>query len=168
MYICEFRTIISFGFLNYPEISVSWPQQPGVVMGTDCSPASWPLPAQQHGPTAPATRLLLQELLSVPIWGPPWTYKLLVSESCLTLLQPPGLYPARLLRPGISQERILEWVAISFLRSSWLRDRTSSPALAHGFFATEPPGKPPHKNCRITVYPNFCLGFICHSFSISM
>ena len=86
----------------------------------------------------------------------------LVSKLCLTLLRTPGLYPARLLRPGISQERILEWVAISFSRrSSWLRDWTSSPALVHGFFATEPPGKPPHTNCRITVYPSLCLWDSC-------
>ena len=42
----------------------------------------------------------------------------------------------------ISQERILEWVAISF---SWdLPDpgiESVSPALAGGFFTTEPPGR---------------------------
>ena len=39
---------------------------------------------------------------------------------------------------GISQARILEWVAVSCSRgSSWPRDRTASLALAGGFFITE-------------------------------
>ena len=46
---------------------------------------------------------------------------------------------------GISQARILEWVAIPFSRgSSRPRDQTCLlhlPALAGGFFTTEPPGK---------------------------
>ena len=37
---------------------------------------------------------------------------------------------------GILQARIQKWVAISFFRSSW----PMSPALAGGFFTTEPPG----------------------------
>ena len=41
----------------------------------------------------------------------------LVTKSCPTLLQPYGLQPARLLY-GISQVRILEWVAISSSRVS--------------------------------------------------
>ena len=37
----------------------------------------------------------------------------------------------------------LEWVAISFSRgSAQPRDGPVSPALAGGFFTTEPPGKP--------------------------
>ena len=47
---------------------------------------------------------------------------------------------------GIFQARILEWVAISFSRgSSHLRDWTASPALAGGFFVTEPPGSLPDR-----------------------
>ena len=44
---------------------------------------------------------------------------------------------------GISQARILEWVAISFSRGpDWIRYITHTPpALAHRFFSTEPPGK---------------------------
>ena len=43
----------------------------------------------------------------------------------------------------ISQARILEWVAISFLReSSRSRDRTQVSCIAGGFLTTEPPGKP--------------------------
>ena len=44
---------------------------------------------------------------------------------------------------GISQARILEWVATSFSRgSSQPRDQMVSLALAGEFFTTEPPGKP--------------------------
>ena len=44
---------------------------------------------------------------------------------------------------GISQARILEWVAISFSRgSSQPKDRTHIFCIAGGFFTTEPPGKP--------------------------
>ena len=46
---------------------------------------------------------------------------------------------------GIFQPRILEWIAISYLRaSSQPRDETTSPAspaLAGRFVTTEPPGK---------------------------
>ena len=44
---------------------------------------------------------------------------------------------------GISQARILEWVAILFSRgSSQPRDQTHISCMAGRFFATEPPGKP--------------------------
>ena len=47
---------------------------------------------------------------------------------------------------GIFQARILEWVAISYSRESSQPGIKStfpgSPALAGGFFTTEPPGKP--------------------------
>ena len=47
---------------------------------------------------------------------------------------------------GISQKRILEWVAISFSRgSSGPRDGTCVSCLAGGFFTTEPPWKPIRK-----------------------
>jgi len=63
-----------------------------------------------------------------------------VSDSFAT---PHVLLPARLLCPGILQARILEWVAISSFKD--LPDpgiTLTSPALAGGFFTTEPPGKP--------------------------
>ena len=48
---------------------------------------------------------------------------------------------------GISQARILEWVAISFSRgSSSPGIEPVSPAMAGEFFTTEPPGKPNVKN----------------------
>ena len=44
---------------------------------------------------------------------------------------------------GISQARILEWVAISFLSGcSWPMDQKLHPALAGGFFISEPSGNP--------------------------
>ena len=44
---------------------------------------------------------------------------------------------------GISQARILEWVAISFSVGSFqLRDRTHVSCIGSGFFTTESPGKP--------------------------
>ena len=43
----------------------------------------------------------------------------------------------------LSQARILEWVAISFSRASFLpRNQNCVSCLAGGFFATEAPGKP--------------------------
>ena len=43
---------------------------------------------------------------------------------------------------GISQARILEWLAISFSREKNPGKEPRFPALAGRFFATEPPGKP--------------------------
>ena len=55
----------------------------------------------------------------------------LVTKSCPTLLQPHGLQPARLLY-GISQVRILEWVAISSSRvSSQHRAQTHVSCRSH-------------------------------------
>jgi len=56
---------------------------------------------------------------------------------------------------GALQARILEWVALPSSRgSSRSRDRTPSPALAGGFFTTEPPGKP--QLDHIIPYLNSC------------
>ena len=45
--------------------------------------------------------------------------------------------------PGISQARILEWVAMSFSRgTSQPRDWTHVSCVEGGFFTSEPPGKP--------------------------
>ena len=52
---------------------------------------------------------------------------------------------------GISQARILEWVAILFSRgSSRPGDRTLVSCLAGGFFTTETPGKPTQNFIRDT------------------
>ena len=63
-----------------------------------------------------------------------------VTKSCPTLVTP---WTVALLCPGISQARILEWVAISFSRGScWPRDRIWASCIAGRFFTAEPPGKP--------------------------
>ena len=64
-----------------------------------------------------------------------------VAKSCPTLFDHKDCSLPGSSAHGISQARILEWVALSFSRgSSWPRE-PSPPALA-GFFITEPPGKP--------------------------
>ena len=58
---------------------------------------------------------------------------------------------------GISQARILEWVAISFFRgSSQPRDLTQISCLAGGFFTTEPKKKKNTKNRAILKAKNPC------------
>ena len=67
----------------------------------------------------------------------------LVAQLFQTLWQPNGLYPSRLLCPWNIPGKDMEWVAISFSgRSSDPTIEHTSPALASGFFSTEPPGKP--------------------------
>ena len=63
-----------------------------------------------------------------------------VSQLCLAFCDPMDSSPPGSSVHGISQARILEWVAISYSRGpSRPRDRTCiSPALAGGFFTTEP------------------------------
>ena len=67
---------------------------------------------------------------------------MLVSQSCLTLCNPTDCSPPGFSVLGILQARILEWVAIPFSRgSSRPRDQIHIPALAGGFFTSEPPEK---------------------------
>ena len=67
----------------------------------------------------------------------------LATKLFLTLCDPVDSSPLGCSVHGISQARILEWVAISFSRgSSWPRDKTHISWLAGGFFTTEPPEKP--------------------------
>ena len=70
------------------------------------------------------------------------TIVVLVAKSCPALCNPMGCsWPGSSVR-GISQARILEWVAIPFSRgSSRPRDQIHIPALAGGFFTSEPPEK---------------------------
>ena len=63
----------------------------------------------------------------------------LVTQSCPPLCNPMDYSPPSSSVHGISQTRILEWVAITFSRGS-IQPR--SPALAGGFFTSEPPEKP--------------------------
>ena len=65
-----------------------------------------------------------------------------VPPSCLTLCNPMHCGPPGFFIRGISQARILEWIAVSFSRgSSPPRDQTYISCVAGGFFTTEPPGK---------------------------
>ena len=67
----------------------------------------------------------------------------LVPKLSPTLLWPHDYSMPRSSVHGISQARILEWVALSFSRgSSWSRDQTCVSCLAGRFFTTKPPGKP--------------------------
>ena len=80
---------------------------------------------------------------SESVWGKSFCWLLLITcmcaQSCLTLCNPMDCGPPGSSIHGILQARILEWGAISSSRgSSWPRNRTVSPALAGGFFATEP------------------------------
>ena len=65
----------------------------------------------------------------------------LVAQSCPTLCSPVGCSLPGSSVLGISQTKILEWVAISFSRrSSWTRDWTLIFCIGSRFFTTEPLG----------------------------
>ena len=117
--------------------------------------------------------------------------RFLVTKSCSTLCDPMDCSPPDSSVHGISQARILEWVATSFSRgSSRLRHQTrvscKSP-LAGGFLTTEPPGKPkipqalPPRESGFKSQSGFCPGLnsinsspnlsckvslVCHAFYI--
>ena len=66
-----------------------------------------------------------------------------MAKLCPTLYKPMDCNPLGSSAHGISQARILEWVAISFSKgSSQPRGCTYIFCLAGGLFTTEPPGKP--------------------------
>ena len=68
---------------------------------------------------------------------------LLVTQSGLTLCDPMDYSLQNSSAHGISQARLLEWVAISFSRApSQRRDWTCVSCIAGRFFTTEPQGKP--------------------------
>ena len=76
-----------------------------------------------------------------------------VAKLCLTLCDPVDCSPPGSSVHGILQARILEWVAISFSRNlpnSGIEPL--SPALAGGFFTTEPPEKPISVRTYIHTY----------------
>ena len=70
----------------------------------------------------------------------------LVTKMFSTLCDTMDFSPPGSLVHGISQAKILEWVAISFSRGPFFLPGTQSayPALIGGFFTNEPPGKPTH------------------------
>ena len=71
--------------------------------------------------------------------------KMLVTQSCLPVCDPMACGPPGSSVHGISQARILEWVAIPFSKGShWSMDGTYAFCIAGRFFTTEPPGMPIH------------------------
>ena len=68
--------------------------------------------------------------------------KVLVAQLCLILCDPMDCSLPDSSVLGISQARILEWVAMSFSRGSLPpKDTTCIPSTVGEFFTTEPPGK---------------------------
>ena len=87
------------------------------------------------------------QALALQLESPP-KVKVLVVQSCPTLCDPRDCSPPGSSVYGISQTRILEWVAISSSKgSSWLRDWTRVSCIASRF-TTEPPEKPICSNKR--------------------
>jgi len=64
------------------------------------------------------------------------------AQSCPTLCNPMDCSPRDSSLRGISQARILEWVATSYCRGSSQHRELVSPALAGRFFTTAPLGSP--------------------------
>ena len=77
----------------------------------------------------------------------------LVAKCCLTLLQPHGLYPARFLCtldfPGKNARMGYPYPSPGDLPNPGIEP--APPALAGGFFTTEPPGKPTPNRKPLTV-----------------
>ena len=75
-----------------------------------------------------------------------------VTQLCLILYNPVDYNPPDFSVHGISQARILKWVALCSSRGGDLPNAgikpasPVSPALAGAFFTTEPPGKPYSKH----------------------
>ena len=65
-------------------------------------------------------------------------------QSCLTIFDPMDCSMPGSSVHGISQAKIPEWMAIFFSPGELPHPgiKLTSPALAGGFFTTEPPGKP--------------------------
>ena len=117
-----------------------WQPTPGFLPGE--SPGRWSLVGcRLWGRTESDTTEVTQQqqLLSVRHYG----CCCLVAEQCLTLCGPTNCSLTGSSVHGISQVRILEWVAISFSRGfSRPRNLTESPPLAGRFFTTQLTGKP--------------------------
>ena len=88
-----------------------------------------------------------------------------VIKSCPTLCDLKDYSPPGCSVHGISQARILEWVAVSFFRgSSSPRNRTFISCITSRFFTADPPGKP-HLPVYTRVYiytpMHTCIHSIC-------
>ena len=67
----------------------------------------------------------------------------LIAKLCLTLCDPTYHSPPGSSVHGISQARILKWVAISYSRgSSWPKDQICVSCIGRWILTSEPPGKP--------------------------
>ena len=77
-------------------------------------------------------------------WSVSYREGVVQSQSCVRLFfNPMDCSPLGSSLHGISQARILEWVATCFSRGyTWPRDWIGGLALSRGFFTTEPPWKP--------------------------
>ena len=85
----------------------------------------------------------LEHVTVLATWGLPTFVVCLVVKSYLTLCNLMDYILPGSSVHGISQARILEWVAITFFRGSFQpRDRTQVSCIAGVFFTTKPPGKP--------------------------
>ena len=73
----------------------------------------------------------------------PWSKKVLVAQSCPTLCNPRDCSLPDFSVHGISQARMLEWIAIFFaVGSSPPRNWIYISWMVDGFLTSEPPGKP--------------------------
>ena len=90
-----------------------------------------------------------------------WLRTCVHAQLCLTLCDPSDCSPPGSFVHGISQARVLEWVAISYSRgSSGPRDlglaSLVSSALGGGLFTTEPSGKPHDVWCWVSFHMLIC------------
>ena len=95
-------------------------------------------------------------------------FTVLDTKSCPALLKPMDCSPPGSSVLGISQAKILEWVAISFSRGSSLpRDRTLISCIAGRVFTAEPPGKHIqwHKQNKHVDWLSNCQNVFCIPFS---
>ena len=101
----------------------------------------------------------------------PKRYLLLVTKSCPALYDPMDCSPSGSSVHGIFQERILEWVALSFIRDitdlGVESESPVSPALTDGLFTTEPPRKShtlPNKCFLVSITLRLAqISFLLHS-----
>ena len=76
----------------------------------------------------------------------------LVTKSCPTLCDPMDCSPPGSSIHGISQARILEWIAILFsMGSSQCKYWTCVSSLADGIFTSKPPGNPKQFFCMEVI-----------------
>ena len=93
-------------------------------------------------------------------------YACSAAQSSLTLCNPEDWSPPDFSVHGISQTRILEWVALSFSRgSSQPRDWTlvsCASCIEGGFFMTQPPGKLDFTHTHIYIHSWLLSGSSSH------